>query len=231
MKNAELAVVAGENGGAGEEVLLSSPGELPLRVRYLGRTDYGQTWQAMVAFTAARNAETRDVVCRLDQTPVAAHVEAGKRVELLPDLGLPLVKTDRGGQITYHGPGQVVIYLLLDLERRKLRVRELVSAIEQAVIDLLAAHGVAAERHGGAPGVYVGPAKVAALGLRVRKSCCYHGVSLNVEMDLSPFSAINPCGYPGMPVTQTRDLGISLTPAQATAALVQQIAAQLEHKP
>ena len=231
MKNAELAVVAGENGGAGEEVLLSSPGELPLRVRYLGQTDYGQTWQAMVAFTAARNAETPDELWCCEHSPVLTLGQAGKPEHLLLDLGLPLVKTDRGGQITYHGPGQVVIYLLLDLERRKLRVRELVSAIEQAVIDLLAAHGVAAERHGGAPGVYVGPAKVAALGLRVRKSCCYHGVSLNVEMDLSPFSAINPCGYPGMPVTQTRDLGISLTPAQAATALVQQIAVQLERKP
>ncbi len=231
MKNAELAVAAGENGCAGEEVLLSARGGLPLRVRHLGRTDYSQTWQAMVAFTAARNAETPDELWCCEHSPVLTLGQAGKPEHLLLDLGLPLVKTDRGGQITYHGPGQVVIYLLLDLERRKLRVRELVSAIEQAVIDLLAAHGVAAERHGGAPGVYVGPAKVAALGLRVRKSCCYHGVSLNVEMDLSPFSAINPCGYPGMPVTQTRDLGISLTPAQAATALVQQIAAQLERKP
>ena len=231
MNNAELAVAGGENGRDGEEVLLSAPGELRLRVRNLGQTDYRRTWQAMVAFTAARTAETPDELWCCEHSPVLTLGQAGKPEHLLVDQGLPVVKTDRGGQITYHGPGQVVIYLLLDLARRTLRVRELVSAIEQAVIDLLAAHGVAAERRGGAPGVYVGPAKVAALGLRVRRNCCYHGVSLNVDMDLSPFSAINPCGYPGLPVTQTRDLGISLTPAQATAALVQQIAAQLEHKP
>jgi lipoyl(octanoyl) transferase len=156
--------------------------------------------------------------------------QAGKPEHLLADLGIPLVQTDRGGQITYHGPGQVVIYLLLDLNRRKLKVRELVTAIEQAVIDLLAEHGVVAERHGGAPGVYVGVAKVAALGLRVRKGCCYHGVSLNVAMDLSPFAAINPCGYPGLPVTQTRDLGIALTPAQAATALAGHLVEQLERK-
>jgi len=231
VKNAGQVVTGGENGCDSEEVLLSAPGELPLRVRNLGQTDYRQTWQAMIAFTAARREQTLDELWCCEHSPVLTLGQAGKPEHLLADLGLPLVKTDRGGQITYHGPGQVVIYLLLDLGRRKLRVRELVSAIEQAVIDLLAAHGVAAERHGGAPGVYVGPAKVAALGLRVRRNCCYHGVSLNVDMDLSPFSAINPCGYPGLPVTQTRDLGISLTPAQATAALVQQIAAQLEHKP
>ena len=138
------------------------------------------------------------------------------------------MRTDRGGQITYHGPGQVVIYLLLDLNRRRMKVRELVAAIEQAVIDLLAEQGVAAERRAGAPGVYVGAAKVAALGLRVRRGCCYHGVSLNVAMDLSPFLAINPCGYAGLAVTQTSDLGISLTPAQAATALARHLAAQVE---
>jgi lipoyl(octanoyl) transferase len=184
----------------------------------------------MIDFTIARTDQTVDELWCCEHAQVLTLGQAGKPEHLLADLGIPLVKTDRGGQITHHGPGQVVIYLLLDLARRKLKVRELVSAIEQAVIDLLAAHGVAAERHAGAPGVYVGAAKVAALGLRVRKSCCYHGVSLNVDMDLSPFAAINPCGYPGLPVTQTSDLGISLTPAQAAAALVEHLAGQLERK-
>lgn len=210
---------------------LPSPrGQVPLLIRHLGSTDYQQTWQAMVAFTAARSAETIDELWCCEHPPVFTLGQAGKAEHLLVDLGVPLVKTDRGGQITYHGPGQVVIYLLLDLARRRLKVRELVSTIEQAVIDLLAEQTVRAERHGGAPGVYVGPAKVAALGLRVRKSYCYHGVSLNVDMDLSPFAAINPCGYAGMPVTQTRDLGISLTPAQAAAALAGHLAARLERQ-
>ncbi|MDX9707096.1 MAG: lipoyl(octanoyl) transferase LipB, partial [Azospira sp.] len=175
--------------------------------RRLGRADYESTWRAMKDFTAARTQETPDELWVVEHPPVFTLGQAGKPEHLLTDAGIPLVKIDRGGQITYHGPGQVVIYLLLDLSRRKLRVRELVSRIEQAVIDCLGEHGVSAERRDGAPGVYVGtnerPAKVAALGLRVRNGCCYHGVSLNVDMDLSPFAAINPCGYAGMAVTQT----------------------------
>ncbi len=213
-----------------EIVLSSSPDQLPLLLRHLGRRDYRSTWQAMVDFSAGREAGTTDELWCCEHPPVFTLGQAGKSEHLLADLGIPLVKTDRGGQITYHGPGQVVIYLLLDLARRHLRVRELVIAIEQAVIDLLAEHDVLGERHAGAPGVYVGPAKLAALGLRVRKSFCYHGVSLNVDMDLSPFAAINPCGYAGMPVTQTRDLGIVLTPGQAATALAEHLARQLERK-
>ena len=137
-------------------------------------------------------------------------------------------KIDRGGQVTYHGPGQVVIYLLLDLARLKIKVRELVTAIEQAVIDLLANHGVIAERRDGAPGVYVGDAKVAALGLRIRNGCSYHGVSLNVDMDLYPFTAINPCGYAGLKVTQTKDLNIPLAPQEAGEQLSQHLLRQLD---
>lgn len=201
---------------------------LPLVVRSLGKTDYRQTWQAMIDFTAARGDETADELWCCEHAPVFTLGQAGKPEHLLADLGIPLVRTDRGGQITYHGPGQVVIYLLLDLNRRRLKVRELVAAIERAVIDLLAGHGVAAERRAGAPGVYVEAAKVAALGLRVRRGCCYHGVSLNVAMDLSPFLAINPCGYAGLVVTQTSDLGVSLTPAQASTALARHLAVQVE---
>ena len=203
-------------------------------VRILGRVEYAATWQAMIDFTATRVADTPDELWVCEHPPVFTLGQAGKVSHLLADIGIPLVKIDRGGQITYHGPGQVVIYLLLDLTRRDVAIRELVSGIEQAVIDLLAEHGVAARRLDGAPGVYIdqkdgsGVAKIAALGLRVRKNGCYHGLSLNVDMDLSPFAAINPCGYAGMAVTQTRDLGVELTPAQAAEALVRHLARQLE---
>ncbi|MBK8525324.1 MAG: lipoyl(octanoyl) transferase LipB [Betaproteobacteria bacterium] len=201
-------------------------------VRQLGRADYEPTFAAMKDFTATRTAETPDELWVVEHPPVFTLGQAGKPEHLLRDTGIPLVKIDRGGQITYHGPGQVVVYLLIDLSRRKLKVRELVSRIEQAVIDCLGDYGVKAARRDGAPGVYVevngNSAKVAALGLRVRSGCCYHGVSLNVDMDLSPFSAINPCGYAGMAVTQTKDLGIALTPPQAAEALTGHLIAQLE---
>lgn len=201
---------------------------VPLAVRTLGRVDYVATWQAMRDFTARRDAATPDELWIVEHAPVFTLGQAGKPEHLLAETGIPLVPIDRGGQITYHGPGQVVVYLLLDLTRRRLKVRELVHRIEQAVIDCLADSGVPAERRDGAPGVYVGPAKIAALGLRVRNGCTYHGVSLNVDMDLTPFSAINPCGYPGLAVTQTRDLGLTLSPPQAADALVRQLVAQLE---
>jgi lipoyl(octanoyl) transferase len=201
-------------------------------VRALGVVDYQPTWQAMVDFTARRDAQTPDELWVCQHPPVYTLGQAGKPEHLLFDNGIPLVNIDRGGQITYHGPGQVVVYLLLDLSRRGLHVREFVCRIEQAVIDLLAENGVVARRLAGAPGVYVdrdgGVAKIGALGLRIRKSGCYHGVSLNVDMDLSPFSAINPCGYAGMAVTQTRDLGLALTAAQAEQSLVRHLTFQLE---
>ncbi len=200
-----------------------------IRVRDLGLTEYQQTWREMVDFTAARVADTPDEFWCCQHLPVFTLGQAGLSEHLLADTGVPLVKTDRGGQITYHGPGQVVIYLLLDLARRRLRVHDLVASIETAIISLLAAHGVSGERRKGAPGVYVGGAKIAALGLRVRRNGCFHGLSLNVDMDLSPFSAINPCGYAGLPVTQTRDLGIALTPEAAAAALIGHLRAQLEY--
>jgi lipoyl(octanoyl) transferase len=208
------------------------------QVRRLGRVDYLPTWQAMIAFTAARDADTPDELWVCEHPPVYTLGQAGRPEHRLVDNGIPLVKIDRGGQITYHGPGQVVVYFLLDLVRRGLDVRRFVTQIEQAVIDLLDEHGVAARRLDGAPGVYVertdrenaahGVAKIASLGLRVRKNGCYHGVSLNVDMDLSPFAAINPCGYAGMAVTQTRDLGVALSPVQAADALVAHLINQLE---
>jgi len=199
-------------------------------VKYLGRVDYEPTFQAMQAFTASRTAATPDELWIVEHPPVYTLGQAGKPEHILRDVGIPLVRIDRGGQVTYHGPGQVVIYLLLDLARLKIKVRELVTAIEQAVIDLLGNYGVTAERRDGAPGVYVGAAKVAALGLRIRNGCSYHGVSLNVDMDLSPFAAINPCGYPGLQVVQTKDLNIPLTAGEAGEQLSQQLLLQLERQ-
>jgi len=180
-----------------------------VRVRRLGRAEYEPTWRAMQAFTTQRGADSADELWLLEHPPVYTLGVAG-RTEHLPRVanGIPVVRTDRGGQITYHGPGQVVLYLLLDLRRRGLSVRPLVRIMEQAVIDLLAAYGVAAAGRHEAPGVYVDGAKIAALGLRIRNNCCYHGLAFNVDMDLSPFHTIDPCGYSGLAVTQARDLGM-----------------------
>lgn len=199
-------------------------------VKRLGRVDYEPTLQAMQDFTAARMAETPDELWIVEHPPVYTLGQAGKPEHILEDIGIPVVKIDRGGQVTYHGPGQVVIYLLLDLNRLKIKVRELVTAIEQAVIDFLAAQGVLAERRAGAPGVYVGDAKIAALGLKIKNGCSYHGLSLNVDMDLHPFTAINPCGYAGLKVTQTRDLGIPLTAHEAGEQLSQHLLRQLDRQ-
>lgn len=193
---------------------------LVIQSRQLGRVDYEPTWRAMQDFTALRNADTPDEIWLVEHPPVFTLGQAGKREHVLADIGIPVIPIDRGGQVTYHGPGQVVAYLLLDLRRRGYGIKELVDRLEQAVIDLLADQGVAAERLAGAPGVYVGGAKIAALGLRVRNGCTYHGLALNVAMDLSPYAAINPCGYQGMPVTQTRDLGIALSTEEIGAHLL-----------
>jgi lipoyl(octanoyl) transferase len=196
-------------------------------LRKLGRADYATTFAAMQEFTAARNADTPDELWLCEHPPVFTQGLSGKPEHLLRDIGIPLVQIDRGGQITYHGPGQVVVYLLLDLRRRELKVREMVHGIEQAVIDLLAGYGIAASRRAGAPGVYVGAAKIAALGLRVKHGCSYHGVSLNVDMDLAPYAAINPCGYLGLAVTQLRDLcAAEVHTEQVGEALARQLEGQ-----
>lgn len=203
-----------------------------LHIRRLGLVPYEATWHAMRDQTLARAgdaaASATDELWLLEHPPVFTQGQAGKPEHLLKDIGVPVVPIDRGGQITYHGPGQVVIYLLIDLQRRQIKVRELVRKIEQAVIDLLAGYGLNAERREGAPGVYVGEAKVAALGLRIRNGCSYHGLSLNVDMDLDPFAAINPCGYAGMAVTQLRDLGVNVSLSEAGEALLSQLQKQLE---
>ena len=178
-----------------------------LLLRQLGRVEYAPTFAAMQDFTASRHSETFDEIWLCEHPPVFTQGLSGKPEHLLADIGIPVVQIDRGGQITYHGPGQVVAYLMIDLRRRELKVRGLVNRIEQAIIDLLADYQIAAQRHEGAPGVYVANAKIAALGLRIKNSCSYHGLALNVDMNLTPFRAINPCGYPGLAVTQLRDLG------------------------
>ncbi|CAB1370461.1 lipoyl(octanoyl) transferase LipB [Denitratisoma oestradiolicum] len=180
-----------------------------LIIRRPGRVDYEPTWRAMQAFTAGRDLDTPDEIWLLEHPPVFTQGQAGKPEHLLGQTDIPVVKIDRGGQITYHGPGQLVAYLLIDLRRKDFKVREMVQRMEQALIDLLAGYGITARRQAGAPGVYVGEAKVAALGLRVKNGCSYHGLSLNVDMDLAPFASINPCGYAGLAVTQLKDLGVA----------------------
>lgn len=179
-------------------------------IRRLGRVDYVRTEAAMRNFTASRDAQSADELWLVEHFPVYT-LGAGASAAHGPRQanGIPVIETGRGGEITYHGPGQVVLYTLVDLSRRGLKVKQFVALLEQCVIDLLALYGVKAERKSGAPGVYVRGAKVAALGLRVSHGRAYHGVALNVDMDLAPFAAIDPCGYPGLAVTQARDLGIA----------------------
>lgn len=180
----------------------------PLVLRRLGLRDYRPVFEAMRAFTDRRDADTPDELWWLEHPPVFTQGMAGRAEHLLAPGDIPVVQTDRGGQVTYHGPGQLVVYCLLDVRRLGLGARALVTALEQSVIELLADRGVLARARPDAPGVYVADAKVASLGLRIRQGRSYHGLSLNVAMDLEPFGRINPCGYPGLRVTQLRDLGL-----------------------
>lgn len=195
----------------------------PLTIKSLGLVDYQPTWHAMQDFTAQRGPDTPDEIWLLQHPPVFTLGLAGKREHILQLSDIPIVPIDRGGQVTYHGPGQVVAYVLLDLKRRGYGVRELVQRLEQAVIDLLGEYGVTTQRRAKAPGVYVTDKKIAALGLRIKQGCSYHGLALNVDMDLAPFQSINPCGYEGLEVTQLRDLGVVESPeivAQRLAKLL-----------
>lgn len=196
---------------------------LPARplIHALGLVDYQATWDAMKRFTAERTADTRDEIWLLQHPPTFTQGLAGKPEHLLFNSTIPVVKIDRGGQITYHGPGQIVAYLLLDLRRWHIGVRDLVRLMEQSVIDVLGRFGVAAQGREDAPGVYVGAAKIASLGLKIKNGYCYHGLAFNVDMDLTPFSYINPCGYAGLQVTQACELGVS--------ASLQELQAHLAH--
>jgi lipoyl(octanoyl) transferase len=180
-----------------------------IEVRYLGRSDYQDTWDAMKDFTNRRDPETPDELWITEHAPIFTQGLNGRAEHVLDAGGIPLVQIDRGGQITYHGPGQLLLYCLLDITRLELGVKGLVAKIEKSVTDLLHGYRITAHTRSGAPGVYVDQAKIAALGLRIRKGCCYHGLSLNVSMDLEPFNRINPCGYQGLEVTQLREFGVT----------------------
>ncbi len=192
-----------------QAIEVAASGSPNLLVRRLGLVDYQPTFAAMQEFTAQRNADTADELWLLQHPPVFTQGLAGKPEHILQLTPIPIVQTDRGGQVTYHGPGQLVVYLLLQLDRYDTSIRALVRAIEQAVIDLLAEYGINAYGKVDAPGVYVDEAKVASIGLRVKHGCTYHGVSLNIDMDMAPFNWINPCGYANMRMTQLRELGVN----------------------
>jgi lipoyl(octanoyl) transferase len=209
----------------------------PIR-RPLGRVPYVQTWHAMREFTLRRGPETADELWLLEHEPVYTLGQAGRPEHLIAPGAIPVVATDRGGQVTYHGPGQAIVYTLIDLRRLGITVRELVYRIEQAVIQTLEPLGVAAQRVRGAPGIYVragpggsgefaGLAKIAALGLRIRNGSSYHGVALNVAMDLTPFSGIDPCGYPGLATVDLATLGVELHWTEAAGRLSDRLAAHL----
>ena len=196
-----------------DAVSVAAPANVPARtlreayVRDLGRMAYEPVWRAMQAFTDARTDETPDEIWLVEHDPVFTLGQAGKPEHVLMPGDIPVLHVDRGGQVTYHGPGQIVAYPLLDLKRLKVGVREYVDRIEQAVIDTLGDWNIGAARREGAPGVYVNGAKVAALGIRVRRGCTFHGLAFNIAMDLAPFRRINPCGYAGLEVTSMNDLG------------------------
>ena len=200
-------------------------------VRELGRQAYEPVWRAMQRLTDARGPETEDELWLVEHDPVFTLGQAGKPEHVLAPGDIPVLNVDRGGQVTYHGPGQIVAYPLVDLRRLGLGVRELVCRIEQAVIDVLAGQGIAAARRDGAPGIYVDGAKVMALGLRVRRGCSFHGLAFNVAMDLEPFRRINPCGFQGLEVTSVLDLGGPGDPAALKPALVAALSAQLGLRP
>ena len=205
---------------------IPSPERPALSVRCRGLVDYTTTWKKMQGFTDMRTAETPDELWLLQHSPVFTLGRNGKTEHLLHHTGdIPVIHVDRGGQVTYHGPGQLVVYPLLDLKRRRLGIQSLVRILEQSVINLLADYSIRAGRRDKAPGVYVDGRKIAALGLRVRRGCCYHGLSLNVDMDLSPFSMINPCGYADLEVTQLAELGIDVP----FDAVTEQYRRHLEH--
>lgn len=212
---------------AGQQVTTEPTLAEQLVIRELGVQDYTTVWQAMQQFTDQRNSNTTDELWLLEHQPVFTQGQAGKEEHLLFPGDIPVVKVDRGGQVTYHGPGQLMVYVLLDLKRRNMGVRQLVTLLEQVLIQLLSAYGINAYAKPDAPGVYVDGGKIASLGLRVRKGCTFHGLALNVNMDLSPFSRINPCGYAGLQMIQSKDLGGPQSIAEAKQRIVQCFQQQL----
>jgi lipoyl(octanoyl) transferase len=200
-----------------------------LVIRDLGLVDYQPTWQTMQDFTAARTAETVDEIWVLEHQPVFTQGQAGKEEHLLSTGDIPVVQVDRGGQVTYHGPGQLVVYLLLNIRRKKFGVKELVARMEASIVDLLARYGVEAYAKADAPGVYVNEAKICSLGLRVRKGCSFHGLAFNLDMDLEPFNRINPCGYAGMAVTRLKNLVDDVDRESVKDSLIEILVKRLEY--
>ncbi len=193
----------------------------------LRRAPYRVIYQAMQEFTVQRSSDTADEIWMIEHEPVYTLGQAGRWEHLLNPHAIPIEKTDRGGQVTYHGPGQLVIYPLLELRRFRLNVRSLVSLLEKTIIDFLADYTIIAETRQDAPGVYVNGAKIASVGLRIRRGCCYHGIAFNVAMDLTPFSGINPCGFAKLPITQLVDLGVSCNLPQVAEAIGSRLVEQL----
>lgn len=218
---------------------LQIPAQPQLLVRQLGRRPYQPVWDAMKAFTDSRTPDTPDEFWVVEHDPVYTQGQAGKAEHLLAPGDIPVVQSDRGGQVTYHGPGQLVLYVLVDVRRSKLTVRELVTCLERAIINTLARSGISAYAKADAPGVYVKQesgismqteAKVASLGLRIRKGCSFHGLALNVDMNMTPFLRINPCGYAGMAMTQTSALGGPRSVAEAQSILVAELASLIGYQ-
>lgn len=200
-------------------------------IRHLGLQPYEPVSQAMHAFTDTRNNETPDEIWLVEHYPVFTQGQAGKAEHVLAAGDIPIIQSDRGGQVTYHGPGQQIMYVLLNLKRRSIGARELVTALEQTVINTLADLDIAACSRTDAPGVYVNDAKICSLGLRIRKGCSFHGLALNVAMDLSPFQRINPCGYAGMKMTQLNDLKKGIVPDHVRTCLVDHFLSLFHHLP
>ncbi|HEB55177.1 MAG TPA: lipoyl(octanoyl) transferase LipB [Gammaproteobacteria bacterium] len=200
-----------------------------LIVRNLGQQDYEPVWRAMQSFNQQRAADSPDELWLVEHPAVFTLGLNGKRKHLLNPGEIPVIDVDRGGQVTYHGPGQLLLYPLLNLQRHQLGVRQLVSLLEQLIIDFLARYQISAGNRTDAPGVYVGEAKIAALGLRIKRGCSYHGLAFNINMDLEPFSRINPCGYKNMPVTQCIDQGIQADIKTIGIQLQQQFSEQLSY--
>ena len=201
-----------------------------LLVKHLGRVEYEPTWRAMQQFTESREQGSTSEAWIVEHPPVFTQGQAGKPEHLLAVNEIPLVQSDRGGQVTYHGPGQVVIYLLLNLRDTGMGIRGLVTAIEDSIIAMLAEQNIDAASRRDAPGVYVDEAKIAALGLRVKRGFTYHGLSFNLDMDLLPFQQINPCGYQGLAVTQGSELGLSLSFEQVANAILEELCSRIHHQ-